>query len=90
MGRPPTEEQAEFARKGEEWFERHVRPIAKPGEEDKVAAIDIETGEFEIDDDELAACDRLQARIPSAQIWLRRLGSRYLRKFGFHRRPISE
>ena len=32
--------------------------------------------------DELAACDRLNARIPDAQIWLVRVGSRYLHRFG--------
>jgi predicted ATPase len=30
----------------------------------------------------LAASDRLLARVPNAQIWLRRIGSRYVRHFG--------
>jgi hypothetical protein len=45
-------------------------------------AIDIETGEYEIDANEMAACDRLEARVPDAQIWLRRVGSRFARRFG--------
>lgn len=32
--------------------------------------------------EELAASDRLFARKPDAQIWFRRVGSRYARRFG--------
>jgi hypothetical protein len=31
-------------------------------------AIDLETGDFEVDASEIAACDRLEARDPGAQI----------------------
>lgn len=85
MGHPPTKQQEGFSRKGEEWFERRVRPLAKPGEEEKVVAIDVETGEFEIDDDELVAYRRLAARLPNPQVWYRRMGSRYLYRFGHWR-----
>jgi hypothetical protein len=34
-----------------------------------------------MDRDELAASDRLLARLPSAQIWLKRIGSRHVRRF---------
>jgi hypothetical protein len=47
-------------------------------------AIDIETGTYEVDANELAASDRLLARVPNAQIWLRRIGFRYTHRFGFH------
>ena len=54
----------------------------RTGDEGKFAAIDIESGTYEIDVDELAACDKLSARIPAAQIWLVRVGSRFLHRFG--------
>ncbi|HUG91640.1 MAG TPA: hypothetical protein VML55_12440 [Planctomycetaceae bacterium] len=38
-------------------------------------AIDIETGMFEIDDDDLAAAERLLQRRQDAQIWIERVGS---------------
>lgn len=44
-------------------------------------AIDLETGDFEVDKSEIAACDRLEARHPDAQIWMVRIGSRYVRRF---------
>lgn len=72
----------EFARRGDAVYERAVRPNLKPEDEGRFAAVDIETSEFEIHDDELAACDRLRARIPDAQIWMVRVGSRYVHRFG--------
>jgi len=72
----------EFARRGDAIYEKDVRPQLKPEDEGKFAAIDIETGTYEIDADELAACDKLSNRIPEAQIWIVRVGSRYAHRFG--------
>jgi len=72
----------EFARRGDEVYEAQVRPHLRPEDEGKFAAVDIESGAYEIGDDELEASDRLSARIPGAQIWLVWVGSRYLHRFG--------
>jgi len=72
----------EFARRGDESYKTQVRPHLTAEDEGKFAAIDIECGAYEIDEDELEACDRLNARIPDAQIWLVSVGSRYLHRFG--------
>lgn len=72
----------EFARLGDATYESKVRPHLKSKDRGKFAAIDIESGDFEVDADELAACDKLNARIPDAQIWLVRVGSRYVHRFG--------
>jgi hypothetical protein len=72
----------EFARRGDEIYERDIRRTLQPKDEGKFVAIDIETGEYEMDNDELAACDRLYARIPSAQPWLTKVGSRAAHHFG--------
>jgi hypothetical protein len=72
----------EFARRGDEIYETQVRPRLKAEDDGKFAAIDIESGTYELDADELGACDKLNARIPDAQIWLVRVGSRYLHRFG--------
>ena len=76
----------EFARRGDELYERTIRPHLEVGHEGKFVVIDIETGTYEIDADELAASDRLLARHPDAQVWLTRIGSRYARRFGAHSR----
>ena len=72
----------EFARRGDQVYETQVRPHLKAEDEGKFAAVDIETGAYEVDADELAACDKLNARLPKAQIWMVRVGSRYVRRFG--------
>jgi hypothetical protein len=77
----------EFARRGDEIYERQLRLILETANEGKFVAIDIDTGAYEIDSDELAASDRLLARLPNAQMWLRRIGSGYARHFGSYPRP---
>jgi hypothetical protein len=80
----------EFARLGDALYECEVRPHLKSDDEGKFAAVDIDSGTYEVDVDELAACDKLSARIPEAQIWLVRIGSRYLHRFGGREeRPTS-
>ncbi len=89
MKTQPRYSKEEFARRGDAIYERELPPMLEKGNEGKFVAIDIETGAYEIDADELAASDRLGARVPNAQIWLRRIGSRHARRFGSHpRSPI--
>ncbi len=86
----PRYSKEEFARRGDEIYDRDIGPHVGAGDEGKFVAIDIETGAYEIDVDELAASDRLLARNPDAQIWLTRVGSRYVRRFGLcHRSAVA-
>ncbi len=78
----PRYNKEEFTRRGDEIYERNIRPHAGTGHEGKFVVIDIETGAYEIDADELAASDRLLARYPNAQIWVTRIDSHYARRFG--------
>lgn len=71
----------EYARRGDAIYERAVLPQTTPNDEGKFVVIDIESGAFEMDRDEIAASDRLLARYPDAQVWLVRVGSRYARRF---------
>jgi hypothetical protein len=82
--------QEEFARRGTELYERHIRPQVEEGNEGKIVAIDIETGLFEVADDTLsAAADRLLTRCPTAQSWFVQIGHRVLHRFGPRRFPES-
>lgn len=80
--RQPRYSKEEFARRGDEIYETQVRPQVEAGKHGRIVAIDIETGDFEVDASEIAACDRLEARRPDAQIWIVRIGSRHVRRFG--------
>ncbi len=77
----------EFARLGDEIYERRILPLSGPEDHGKFAVIDVTSGEYEIDADEITASDRLLARRPAAQIWLRRVGSPYARRFGGRHKP---
>ena len=72
----------EFAQRGDAIYENDVRPRLKIDDDGKFVAIDIDSGRYEIDDDELEAGDRLRARVPEAQIWIVRVGSRSVHRFG--------
>ena len=72
----------EFARRGDQIYDREVRPRLTAGDDGKFAAIDIETGNYELAGDEFAAGRKLRARSPGAQIWMVRIGSRSVHRFG--------
>jgi siroheme synthase (precorrin-2 oxidase/ferrochelatase) len=78
----------EMAERGEAIFEKDFRPRLKRASKRDFVAIDIATGDYEVDADVMAACNRLRARIPDAQVWMRRVGSPYARHFGG--RPLGE
>jgi hypothetical protein len=80
----------EFARRGDEAYARYVEPNLTAVDKGKFAAVDIETGEYELGTSILDACDKLNARLPESQIWTVRVGSRYLARFGGRERRTGE
>ena len=81
--RSPRYSKEEFARRGDEIYNRDIRSqVDTEQNKGKFVAIDIETGTWEMDAAELTAGDRLFARIPDAQTWMVRVGYGYLRRFG--------
>jgi hypothetical protein len=74
----------ELARRGKELYESQIRQQVEVDNVDKIVAIDIETGAFEVDDDTLAASDRLLAQYPNAQTWFIRIGQGAVHRFGWH------
>jgi hypothetical protein len=84
----PRYSKEEFARRGDEIYDREVQPRVKPEDRGKFVVIDIETGDYEIDSDELAAINRLFARNSDAQLWLRRVGRSYAYRLGGHRLKV--
>jgi hypothetical protein len=78
----PRYTKEEFARRGDAIYLEEVRPKLKADDVGKFAAIDIESREFAIDADELKACRKLRKCVPDAQIWMVRVGYRYVHRFG--------
>jgi hypothetical protein len=72
----------ELAALGADIFDRQVRPTLRPEDHGKFVAIDIGTGDYEIDEDDYAAIARLRARKPAADVWLMRAGYRTAYRIG--------
>ena len=64
----------EIEARGEEIYARQIRPRVEAGNNGKYVVIDIETGRYEIDDDDLQATTRLLAKPPEAVIYGMRVG----------------
>jgi hypothetical protein len=64
----------EIVQRGKEIYERDIKPLVEAGNEGRVVAIDVLTGEYELADDEIASAGQLRARIPEAVIFLMRVG----------------
>jgi hypothetical protein len=79
----PRYSKEEFARRGDEIYDRDIKPHVTHGDDGKFVVIDIETGDYEMDRDELVAHDRLVLRHPDAQVSLTNVGRGYARRFRF-------
>ncbi len=55
-------------------YKRHVRPALGPEDDGKYVAVDVNTGEFEIDTSDYAAVMRLRGRLADPEVWLERAG----------------
>ena len=67
----------EVARRGQELYESRIRPQVEAGNLGRFLTVDVETGEYELADDEdgvMAASDRLHARHPDAHLFTLRIG----------------
>ena len=82
IARLPRYTKEEFARRGEDIYNREIRPLVEANSQGKFVAIDIETGEYELAQDTLTASQRLFQRIPDAQVWYVRVGHRAVHRIG--------
>jgi hypothetical protein len=85
----PRYSKEEFAQRGDDLYETRIKSQIETDNQGKIVAIDLETGDFEVDESEIVACDRLEKRHPDAQIWIVRIGSNYVRRFGGRGRKTS-
>jgi hypothetical protein len=87
--RQPRYNKEEHARRGTAIYDERVRLQVEAGNRGKVVAIDLDTEEFEVAEDTLAASQRLLARHPDAQIWCVRIGYAAVHRFGPRVRAVS-
>ena len=82
MTTPARRPAEETGRLGDEIYERDIRPQVEETHHGKIVAIDVDSGEYAIDDTGRAAAKRLLVRDPDADIWCLRVGYGVLRHFG--------
>ncbi len=72
----------EITSRGEAIYLERIFPLLSPEESGKFVAIDIESGDYEIDADDPYACLRLLERRPQSVIYGLRVGARAAYRFG--------
>ena len=85
MPATPSRTLDELATLGGEVFDRQVRPALRPEDKGKYVAIDVATGDYEVDEDDYTAITRMRLRKPAADIWLMRAGYPTTYKMGIVR-----
>jgi hypothetical protein len=70
----PTRSADDIARLGADLLRRVVGPSLSPADAGRFVCIDIDTGAFEVADDDLTAIERLHARLPGAETYLGLVG----------------
>lgn len=64
----------EVVRRGHEIYDREIHAQVEASHEGKFVVVDVTTGTWEIDEDDVAASDRALARNPDAVLYFARVG----------------
>ena len=80
----------EVCGRGERIYEERIKALVEPQENGRFIVIDIESGDYEIDADSLAAEDRLQERRPDAVGFLGRVGYESAYNMGWGGGPVNQ
>ncbi len=74
----------EVATRGEAVYEQQIRAKVEAENKGKFLVVDIETGEYEIDEDDLSATKRALAKRPEAVLYGLRIGHPTAYRLGGH------
>lgn len=76
----------DVVRCGQALYDQSIRERVEEQNRGKFLALDVDTGEYEIDSDELAALDRASAKRPHSSLYLIRVGYPTAHRIGVLRR----
>jgi hypothetical protein len=79
----------EIARRGREVYEREIRREVEPEHRGRFLVLDVESGDYEIADDDLDASERLLERRPDALLYGLRIGEGAAYRIGEHLEPAG-
>ena len=80
----------DVVRRGQELYEQQIQPQVEAENRGKFLILDVETGQYEIDAEDLTASKRLLARVPSAVLYGVRVGSPTAYRLGRSRQDSIE
>jgi hypothetical protein len=72
----------EVVQRGEELYQRNLRDQVEDAHKGEFLVLDIETGDYEIDTDEVAAVKRAVARRPDGVRYIKRIGHSAAHRLG--------
>lgn len=72
----------ELAKRGEAMYSTSIANVLHDTNPTWIVAIDVDSGDYEVDEDMLDAVERLQERRADSQIWIRRVDSGPVMRFG--------
>lgn len=75
----------EIARRGQAIYERSIRSHLGEDDKGKFLCIDVETGDYELDWDEMMACRRARQKHPDSLFFVHRVGYRAAHRLGGYR-----
>ena len=64
----------EISRRGKEIYQKKIKHLVEPQKAGKFVVIDVESGDYEVDDQHIAASTRLRERRPNAVTYAGRVG----------------
>lgn len=70
----PKRTMHEIIERGKAIYDEQLRSHVERENRGKFLVIDVETGSYEMDAEDLVACDRLNARRPDAKVYVMRVG----------------
>ncbi len=70
----PRYTSSEIVQRGQALYDQQIRAKVDPSAKGKFLVLNIETGEYEIDADELAALRRAKVKNPDAPLYILRVG----------------
>ena len=65
---------AQIVELGEDFYAQNLRDQLEPQHNGEFLALDVETGEYELDEDKLAAIDRARSKRYDAPLYILRVG----------------
>lgn len=77
-----TTDHHELSRRGQAYYDEHLRGKLEPAHNGEFLVLDVETGDYELDTSQIAALDRAEARHPDSVFYILRVGHRTAARIG--------